>query len=77
MLNEGEVGRRRQSMARGGAGVFNHFWDEPEGLEEVTGGRAWPVRAGWDPLVGVERLWFVGGVWGWKARWLGQKGLQE
>ena len=49
---------------------FNHFRDGPAGLEGVTGGRPWPVGAGWDPLggagaslvcwrgLGVERLMF-------------------
>ena len=84
MLKEGEVGRRSQSKARGGVGFFNHFRDKPEGLEGVTGGGAWPVGAGWDPLggagaslvcwrgLGVERLmvWAEGasGVQG--AGWL-------
>jgi len=61
-------------MARGGVGFFNHFRDEPEGLEGVTGGGPCPVGAGWDPLewvgasvgcwrgLGVERsmVWVVG-----------------
>jgi len=53
MLNEGEVGRRSQSMAGGGVGFFNHFRDKPKGLEGVTSGGAWPVGAGWDPLGGA------------------------
>ena len=53
MLNECEDGRRTQPVARGGVACFNHFRDEPEVLEGVTAGRAWPVGAGWDPLGGV------------------------
>ena len=41
-------------MARGRAGFVNHFRDEPEGLEEVIGGGAWPVGAGWDLLGGAR-----------------------
>jgi len=26
---------------------------------------------------GLEGLSFVGGVWGWKGRWFGLKGLRE
>jgi len=53
VLNEGEIGRQRQSLASGKAGVFNHLRDEPEGLEGVTGGGPRPVGAGWDPLGGA------------------------
>ena len=65
VLNEGEVGRGSQSMARGGVGFINHFRDEPVGLEGVTGGG------------GRERFWFVGGVWGWKGQRSGLRGLRE
>ena len=53
MLNEGEVIRRSQSFACGEAGIVNHFWAEPAGLEGVTGGRPVQVGAGWDPLGGT------------------------
>jgi len=46
VLNDSEVSRRSQSWARGRAGVVNHFWVEPDGLEGVTGGRPRPVGAG-------------------------------
>ena len=47
-------------MAGGGAGFFNHFRDEPEGLAGVTGSGTWPVGAGWG-LPGSERA-SVGGL---------------
>jgi len=52
VLNEGEVSRRTQSLARGGAGVVNHFRAGPDGLEGVTGSRPRPVGAGRDPQGG-------------------------
>jgi len=54
MLNEGEVGRRSQSMTGGGVGFRNHLRNKPEGFEGVTGGG------------GREPLCFAGGVWGGK-----------
>ena len=54
VLNEGEVGRRSQSMAGGGAGFFNHLRDEPEGLAGVTGSGTRPVGSGWGPLGGAR-----------------------
>jgi len=53
VLKEGEIGRRSQSLAQNRAGVFNHLRVYPKGLEGVTGGRPWPVGAGWDPLQGA------------------------
>jgi len=62
VLNEGEVRRRSQSLAGGGARVFNHFRDGPEGLYGVSGSRPWPVGAGWGPLGGawVSLDWRMG-----------------
>ena len=54
MLNQGEVRRWSQSLAESGARVFNHVRDRAEGLDGVSGGRPWPVGAGWDPLGGVR-----------------------
>jgi len=62
VLNEGEVIRWSQSLAGNGVGVVNHFQAGPEGLEGVTGGRARPVGAGWDP---------VGGAGASRVRWVG------
>ena len=39
-------------MARDAGGLFNHFRDEPDGFEGVTGSRAWPVGTGRGPLGG-------------------------
>ena len=50
MLNDGEVSRRSQSLACGGARFVHHFRAEPDGLEGVTGNKPRPVGAGWDPL---------------------------
>ena len=63
-------------MARGGVGFRNYFRDEPEGLEGVTGGRAWPVSAGWGPLGGggdVSGL--LEGSGGGKINGLGWRGV--
>jgi len=38
VLKEGDVTRRSQSLAYGGAGFVNHFQDGPKGLEGVSGG---------------------------------------
>ena len=53
MLNEGEVSHRSLALVWGGAGLVNHFRDEPEGLEGVTSGKPRPEGAGWDPLAGA------------------------
>jgi len=67
-------------MAGGGAGFFNHFRDEPEGLAGVTGSGTWPVGAGWG-LLGSARASL--GRWGgrgverstvWVAGALGAEG---
>jgi len=54
VLNEGEIGHRSQSLARGREGVFHQPRDEPESKEGVTGAGPWPVGDGWDPLGGAE-----------------------
>jgi len=49
-------------MAESGVRFLNHYRDEPEGFEGVTGGGAWPVGAGWGPLVGGAGAFLV--YWG-------------
>ena len=56
MLNEGEVGRRSQSVASGVVRFFNHFRDEPDWLEGVKGSGTWPEGAGLGPLGGAKVL---------------------
>jgi len=58
VLNEGEVSRRSQCLACGGARLVNHFRAEPDKLEGVTGGKPRPVGASWDPLTPFPALFF-------------------
>jgi len=77
VLYKGEVDRRTQSMARGGVGFFNHFWDGPEGLEGITSGGACGVGAGWDLLGGAGASLVCWRGLGSKGQCFGLNGLRE
>jgi len=74
--NEGEVGRRSQSVASGVVGFFNHLRDGPEGLAGVTGTGTSPVGAGWGPLRGARASFGRRGL-GVKGRRSGLQGPRE